>query len=158
MFEPIRFRVFGKPQPGGSKSSFVPTNKKTGQPFRGAAGRIIVNTVDSNPNVKDWKKEVRACAAAAYRGAPRADALTLKICFYVERPKSHYGSGKNSEKLKDSAPLFPATKPDCTKLTRGTEDALIGVIYVDDSQVVNQHIYKRYGNPGAEIEISEATV
>jgi Holliday junction resolvase RusA-like endonuclease len=74
----------------------------------------------------------------------------------VERPKAHYGSGRNADKLKDSAPAFPLGKPDVDKLSRGVMDALTGIIFRDDSCVVTKRASKRYGRPGVAIEVCEA--
>lgn len=156
MNKPITFFVHGKPEPAGSKRSFVPINKKTGQPFRSKeTGRVVVNTVDANPNSGGWKDDVRAAAMPVRPAEPLTCALRIKVCFFVARPKGHYGSGKNADRLKDSAPKFPTTKPDTTKLMRGLEDACTSILWKDDSQIVSQHIYKRYGTPGAHVELSE---
>lgn len=141
----VSFFVFGKPQPAGSKRSFVPMNKKTGQPFRTKTGRVLVNTVDANENASDWKSDVRLEASRNYTLEPLECALRLTLGFIVLRPKGHFGSGKNQHRLKDSAPHFPTSKPDSTKLCRGVEDACTGIIWKDDSQIVTQVITKRYG-------------
>lgn len=45
-------------------------------------------------------------------------------------------------------------KPDLDKLTRSIKDALTGVIYNDDSQIVGLHCFKEYGDePGVDIEL-----
>lgn len=159
----ITFFVEGKPEPGGSKSSFVPTNEN-GDPYRGFAapgkkGRIIVNTVDANPHVKEWKKAVMRAARIHFTRAPHDGPVEWEFRFILTRPKAHYGSGRNAERLRDDAPSFPTGKPDCVKLCRGTEDALIGICYTDDSKVVNQTSSKRYGPiAGVEITIRAVTV
>jgi Holliday junction resolvase RusA-like endonuclease len=48
--------------------------------------------------------------------------------------------------------------PDLTKLMRSTEDALTGILWVDDARITDQHARKRYCEPGqapgAQISIS----
>jgi Holliday junction resolvase RusA-like endonuclease len=39
---------------------------------------------------------------------------------------------------------LPVVMPDATKLLRGLEDALTGVVWHDDAQIVSQHVEKRY--------------
>lgn len=144
MNEPIVFVVYGKQEPAGSKSSFVPTNRKTGQPFRGASGRIIVNTVDANPKAKDWKKLV---AATAMNHRPRElldGPIKFSLCFYRTRPKGHFNSkGELNKKGRES--FYPTTKPDVLKLARAVEDALTGVMWVDDAQIVREVLSKDWG-------------
>lgn len=60
----------------------------------------------------------------------------MQIKFYLSRPVAHFGSGKNSEILKPNAPQAPTKKPDLTKLIRPVEDALKGLFWKDDSQIV----------------------
>ena len=47
---------------------------------------------------------------------------------------------------------------DCENLVKAVNDALNGIAFVDDSQVVHQDITKRFdrANPGVWIEIEEA--
>jgi Holliday junction resolvase RusA-like endonuclease len=80
--------------------------------------------------------------------------LGLAATFTLRRPKGHFGTGRNARKLKPSAACWPVVKPDATKLLRAIEDALTGVVWTDDAQVVEQLATKRYGEPeGAHVEI-----
>jgi Holliday junction resolvase RusA-like endonuclease len=51
------------------------------------------------------------------------------------------------------------TRPDATKLWRPTEDALTGIVWRDDSQIIRQLVRKRYCGPGevpgAEVLVDE---
>lgn len=153
----IAFTVFGKPQTAGSKQSFVPINKKTGQPFRSkTTGRVVVNTVDDNPKSRGWKNDLAAYARGEV--GPGFELLTGPIvfsaCFYLVRPKCHFGTGRNSDILKADAPGQHTQKPDVLKLARAVEDALTGVIWRDDCQIVNEVIGKAWGSPNrVEIQI-----
>jgi Holliday junction resolvase RusA-like endonuclease len=136
----LSFTVLGKPQPGGSKSARV--IYKAGVP----TGQVAVT--DANPKAKSWQQEVRLVAIAATNGLPLlTDAVNVSFTFYRQRPKSHYGTGRNAHVLKGSAPPFPTQKPDALKYARSTEDALTGIVYRDDAQVVDLDVHKRYGVP-----------
>lgn len=137
MSEPnyIRLVVMGAASPAGSKRAFV--NKKTGK----------AQVVDANKNSRPWKSIVAAEGAARYGGALLRGPLEVDIVFYRKRPKGHFGSGRNSDQIKESAPRYPTSKPDVLKLGRGVEDALTGIIWADDSQIVKEHLYKEYGEP-----------
>lgn len=141
----LSFTVYGKPQPAGSKRAFAV--KRDGKP----TGQIAV--ADANPKAKGWQQEVAAVAIEMRVGLdgegyePLAGPIACEMTFYVARPKGHYGTGRNAARLKDSAPPFPIVKPDSLKLARGTEDALTGIVYRDDAQVVRLVVEKRYGLP-----------
>lgn len=141
----LRFTVLGRPQPAGSKRA-LPI-RKGGVP----TGQIAV--IDANPRAKSWQQEVRGEANLALIDTLRPHPalldgpLGLRARFYRARPKSHYRTGGNAHLLRDDAPAYPATRPDTTKLLRGLEDAMTGVVYADDAQIVVQDARKLYGTP-----------
>jgi Holliday junction resolvase RusA-like endonuclease len=71
----------------------------------------------------------------------------LAVVFHLRRPKGHFGTGRNADRVKASSPAWPCVKPDCTKLLRGVEDAMTGIVWRDDAQVVEQMVSKVYGAP-----------
>lgn len=141
----VQFEVHGKPEPAGSKTAF---KRKDGS----------VGVRDANKNSKPWQAVVADAALEAMvddAGALRdmmAGPVGLAVVFFQTRPKGHFGTGRNAGVLKSSAPEFPTKAPDATKLLRGLEDALTGVVWVDDAQVVDQAVSKRYADrPGARV-------
>ena len=132
-----QFFVPGKPQPAGSKKAF---------PYKKSEGGWGASVVDANPNQKSWQARVSSVAMDSYDGALIEGPVLLQLIFLMERPKSHFRTGKYSHLLKDSAPVAPHGKPDVLKLGRAVEDALSGVIYHDDSQVTTEFLMKRYWN------------
>jgi Holliday junction resolvase RusA-like endonuclease len=137
--------VIGLARPAGSKRAFVPTNKKTGQPFRRPNGGVVVSVVDDNPKSKDWKTDIKAQIYREWNGRELLDGpLWLRLVFYLPRPQSHFGSGKNAGTLRATAPTFPATKPDVLKLARGVEDALTNIVWKDDSRIVKEILEKEF--------------
>lgn len=154
----ISLVVLGKPQTAGSKRSFVPINKRTGEPFRDPrTGRVIVNTVDDNPETKAWQQSVASQARLAWSGGLLSGPLEFHATFFGPRPQGHFGTGRNEHVLKASAPPYPITRPDCLKMARAVEDALTEVLWRDDAQGVDLVLRKRFGTPArAEIEIGPA--
>jgi Holliday junction resolvase RusA-like endonuclease len=146
----LEFRVLGHPQPGGSKRAFP--IRRAGQ----LTGHVAVT--DSNPRAKDWAALVIAAAFDAANGRqdlPFTGPLSLAVEFTLKRPAGHYGSGRNHQQLKPSAPRLPSVRPDITKLLRVLEDALTGIAWRDDAQIVTQLALKNYGHPeGAHIKIT----
>lgn len=151
----VRFFVPGQPEPAGSKKSFVPLDKRLanddwprGMPYKDANGRVIVNTVDDNPKSKVWKQAVGLIAKQAFAGRELLDCpVAVGFRFCVARPKGHYGTGRNAGIVKNSAPTYPAVKPDALKLARAAEDAMTGVVWTDDARIVSEWIDKSYQEP-----------
>ena len=139
----ISFRIYGKPEPAGSKRSLPIYNRNTGQPLM-KAGRVIVNTVDANKKAAPWKHEVARIAAQAMTSGPWDSPVRLFLVFVLARPKGHYGTGRNAGVIRQSAPRHPTSKPDVGKLARGIEDALTGVVYRDDALIHTALMRKRY--------------
>ncbi len=87
------------------------------------------------------------------------EPLDVKISFCFIRPNSHFGTGKNAGLLKASAPTYPAKRPDIEKLARSTNDALTGLVWKDDSQIVLLTVAKIYStHSGADITIQRMEV
>lgn len=58
--------------------------------------------------------------------------------------------------MKPLAPIAPIVRPDLLKLARAVEDALSGVLWKDDSQVVVEVLRKRYDEPmGCVVTVKE---
>lgn len=101
--------VAGRPAPQGSK--------------RHVGNGIMV---ESSKAVAPWRTTVAWHAAQAYQGAPLQGAVQVVLRFVMPRPVSTPKS-KTPEAIK---------KPDLDKLVRAIFDALSGVVWRDDSQVV----------------------
>lgn len=91
-----------------------------------------------NPDSIEMQERIRREAVGHW--PPRdavAGPIAVKVTCYFARPKSHYGTGRNAGKLKDSAPPYPISKGrnDLDKLLRLIFDAMSGIVYEDDSQV-----------------------
>jgi len=150
----VCFTVEGSPQTAGSKQSFVPLHPQTKEPYRRPGGGIVVSTVDDNPKSKGWKRTVAKVAKKAFTGPLLEGPLIATFRFYRPRPKNHFAKFGLSKAGAQS--LAPDTRPDVLKLTRAAEDALNGVIYFDDSQIVEEHLFKCWGEPARlEVEIKQ---
>lgn len=128
----FEFIVFGDPQPKGSMRAFVP---------KGWNRPVVTST---NRNLKAWEALVRSRANDARQGAePIAGPVKLEIDFLFQRPKRLL--------TKRTAAVFQphVSAPDLTKLARGLEDALSGVLFLDDKQVCALVATKAYAPPGA---------
>lgn len=153
----VRFQVFGKPQQRGSKSARVRYNT-AGQPVT-KDGRVLTFAKDDNEKSKNWMQEVRAAASKEYNGDLLEGPITLLVTFSFPRPTGHIGSGRNSGSVKPSAPIHHTQAPDLDKLTRSINDALTGVIWRDDKQVISINVHKQWVTTAANawIEVREST-
>jgi Holliday junction resolvase RusA-like endonuclease len=127
----VAFTVFGQPAPAGSKTI-----------GRGRAGNTFIR--DSSKKSYPWKKDVAQAAGIAMQGDGLLEGpLSLELVFHVPRPKGHFGV----RGLRPSAPAYPTVKPDVLKLARAVEDAMSGVVFRDDAQIVTEFLRKTYGEP-----------
>lgn len=112
----------GKPQHQGSKRLVH-------------RGRIMI---DDNPNLLSWRGDAIAIMQAAYDGEPLLGPVECWAEFCFARPRSHYGTGRNANVLKPSAPIFHTSKPDSDKLHRALGDALTQAGVVIDDRVISE--------------------
>ena len=142
----ITFTVFGIPQTAGSKRAF---------PFKRGDGSLGVRVSDDNPKGQTWKNAVAYSAREVHSEELLSGPLTVTMRFYRPRPQGHFGkNGLNKTGLSCPSPI---SRPDVLKLARCAEDALTGVLWRDDAQIVEEHLYKLWGEPARmEIEV-EAT-
>jgi crossover junction endodeoxyribonuclease RusA len=142
----VTFRVDGVPAPKGSTKAM--RHRTT--------GRVIVT--ETNPHTRPWAALVRDAAwAVRLTGReldpsitfPRGTAVHLGVTFLLPRPVSLPKKVRAHTK-----------KPDLDKLVRAVKDALTGVLWSDDSQVVTMTVAKRYAGPderpGAKVAVGEA--
>lgn len=125
----LRFTVLGKPQPQGSMKAFMVAGKP--------------RLTSDNARMKPYRQEVgqTALAARAEAGcntvwAGRHVPVLANYGFYFAKPKSA-----------NKARIAPAVKPDIDKLIRSTTDAMTGILYADDGQIVSIVATKNYGLP-----------
>lgn len=110
--------ALGTPIPQGSKAAKV-------------VGKRAVMW-EANPKHKAWRETVRLAAWKAAQGMEFTGPVRVTMYFYMPRPKT-------------VKRLWPAVKPDGSKLQRSVEDSLVdaGVI-ADDALIVQWSGIKRY--------------
>lgn len=134
----ITFTVTGHPEPQGSMRAFM---------RKGARYPVVTS---DNPSLKQWRHLVAYTAQQHATKGPLAGGVYVMLTFSLQRPKSLPKSVR--EHLK---------KPDIDKLARAVLDALTGILFVDDSEVVRLTVTKQYAAPqqapGVLISIARAT-
>lgn len=138
----VAFRVLGKPAPAGSKRGFV------------VGGRVVLT--DASKATKPWQALVQAVAIECMGDRPPLEGpLRADLTFIERRPKSHF-TAKGELTAEGRRKRFPVKAPDRLKLARAVEDALSGVVYRDDSQLVAGETRKEYGEwDGVLIHVQE---
>lgn len=134
----MSFEVMGTPIPQGSKRAWL----------NSASGKVMM-TEASGAKHSTWRMEVTGQARQAMSnlgrfGDPFREPISCSLTFQFHRPLSHYGTGRNAELVKATAPPYPVKPPDLDKLTRAIWDSLTSVVWVDDAQVVAATIRKQW--------------
>lgn len=142
----LSFFAPGVPAPGGSKKAFVSAS----------TGKMVV--LDDCQRNKPWRQVVAGAAWEAMivvgLRCPLTDPLVVSFEFVFPRPSTHFSRGRHSSRVKLSAPSYPTTRPDLSKTIRSSEDALTGVVWKDDAQIVRQWASKDYGPvPGVRVTV-----
>ena len=102
---------------------------------------------------KDYEKLVQYSFKNQCKGQALQGALKIRIDFYMYIPKN---TSKKRRKLKNDKEILPTKRPDFDNLTKSITDALNGLAFEDDNQIVEAHIYKYYSDePRAVVKIEK---
>ena len=127
----IRFSVVGVPVTQGSARATI--LKTTGR-------AVLIQ--ENHKGLRAWRGAIRRAAETVAEGqkAPAQTPVWVTASFRLPRPAS-------------VKRIRPSVKPDLDKLARASLDALSGVLFEDDGQVVSLHVQKEYAGtaqaPGA---------
>lgn len=139
----IEFTIPGPPVPQGRpRAGKIQNGRKKGQtvlydPKESKDYKVYVSLIAQHYAPKKLIEEPLSVQMKIYRGIPKSMA---------KKDKAAALAGLNR----------PITKPDNSNYAKGIEDALNGVIYKDDSQIVDLSVSKYYSdNPRVEISIKE---
>lgn len=114
-----------------------------GRPQAWQRAGINGKTFFTKPATRLWQKTVAIEARKAIgRTPPNDGAVFLEVHFYQEIPKSWPAAKKA---LAKNGQIWPTGKPDLSNLLKSIEDACNGILFNDDSQVVNFVALKAYG-------------
>jgi Holliday junction resolvase RusA-like endonuclease len=149
--------VYGDAKTKGSVSAHLVTRGDGSIVTRPNGRPMVIKHDDTGAKGKQWLGTVAQAVAVAMSEqgmsmVPAKVPVVLEMVFFRPRNVSHYGTGRNAELLKDSAPALPAVKPDIDKLARAILDALKGIAWHDDGQVTGAPAWKEFGTP-ARVEL-----
>jgi len=134
----IQFSVQTKPVPQARPRFFV--RHKGPQQFVGAYDPKQCRTFKE---VIAWHARLKMRETGIREVTKDPIAISLHFCM---------GGGMGRNRKPDSCG-FHVKRPDIDNLAKAVKDALKGIMYADDSQIVEAHLYKQYGGPEVRIEI-----
>lgn len=129
----IQFSIPGNPTAWGRTHNRIITSAKTGKQF-----------VSNYTPAKTRSEEgvVRHLAALEMGMSPPFDGpVQIALAFMMPIPAS-FSKAARDDALNDRR--FPTTKPDFDNLTKLVTDAMNGIVYHDDRQIVTAYITKRF--------------
>jgi len=126
-------------------SFFVPGNPKTLKRHRDVKTKSGIR-LRYDPSKGD-KMDFLAKAMLHRPAEPTRAALCMELICVFPRPKNHYRTGRHSGTLKDSAPFWHISTPDADNILKFVGDALNGIFWHDDRQVMPMGVWKVYGSP-----------
>ena len=134
----LQFIVHGDPAAQGSK--------------RHVGGGVMV---ESSKRLKPWREDVKQAILNLELTEPLRGPVAVELNFSIRRPKNHYGTGRNANTLKASAPAYSESIPDLDKLARAVLDAMEQAgLFRSDGQVAVLTAQKRYGDkPGLRANV-----
>lgn len=103
-----------------------------------------VQTYDP-PKSRQYKALVTQKLQQVYAGKPISCPIKITVKAYFGVPES-YSKRRTHECL--SGVEKPDKKPDADNIVKGVMDALNGIAYEDDKQVISMHVYKTYAETG----------
>ena len=134
----ITFTIYGEPQPKGRPK------------FTVRGGYAMAYTPKKTKENEDYIR----CAARPYKPIkPFTGPVALTAIFYRSIPKSF---SKKKTEMAINGILRPTTTPDLDNYLKQVEDALSGIFYENDKQIVDSNESKYYSDrPRIEITIEE---
>jgi len=138
--EIIAFTVLGEPTPEGSTRAY----------YIKALDRTVT-THQNKKGLQAWRSRVATEAQRALEGrdwkCDSGSAYSVEVDFVLSRPPS----------VPEHRRKRPTVKPDIDKLVRAVNDALTGILFTDDCQVISMTMSKDYSDErraGAYIVVS----
>lgn len=104
---------------------------------------------------RNYKKLVSMYARRSKPPDVLMGPLTVQIDIFKTPPKAISNVKKNQTALQNET-LRPTTKPDVDNYAKGVKDACNGIVWKDDSQVVELFVRKFYSlNPRVVVKVRE---
>lgn len=136
----VKFTILGDPQgKGRHRTSIVAGHTKSYTPDKTVIYENLIKM-----------EYLRQCSGRKFDSQT---ALDMRVVAYYPIPKS---TSKKKREAMLAHKIRPIKKPDSSNVLKAVEDALNGVAYHDDTQIVDSQIRRFYGeNPRVVVTIQE---
>jgi Holliday junction resolvase RusA-like endonuclease len=134
----VTFKIPGKPE-GKSRPRFA------------RRGKFVTTYTDNK--TRTYESKIKDIAMVAM-GASMPLTTPLEAFIYISYPvPASYSKARKADCLANIE--RPTKKPDIDNVVKAVCDSINGVVYVDDTQIVDLHATKVYGEPYVEVLIKE---
>lgn len=112
-------------------------------------GGSVRSYMPSSHPIAAFKASVRLAASQAYSGPPMDGPLMVSLTFVFPRPKGMVW------KRREMPRAYKVVRPDADNLAKSVLDSLNGLLWFDDSQVVDLRVrkYVAAGDEAAHVEM-----
>lgn len=125
-----------------------------------AKGRAKVTTIGGHARMYtptktlNYESKVALFASQAMKGLPLlAGPVSLDLVLHMPIPAS-WSTKKRNDAM--AGGIIPTVKPDCSNVLKAVEDALNGIVYLDDKQISDIKIRRRYSDlPKVVVHVGE---
>ena len=138
----IRIVVPGNPVGKGRPRAFQ---------TRGARRTIKMHTPEKT---RAYEQAIALAGKLAMQGRePLGGPVAMRLDIFMPIPAS-WSKAKREAALLSS--VMPISKPDASNVLKAVEDAMNGIAYIDDSQIIDVWVRKRYSHePRIELAVSQ---
>ena len=134
----VTFKIPGKPE-------------GKGRPRFARRGKFVTTYTDNK--TRTYESKIKDIAMGAM-GASMPLTTPLEAFIYISYPvPASYSKTRKADCLANTE--RPNKKPDIDNVVKAVCDSINGVVYVDDTQIVDLHATKVYGEPYVEVLIKE---
>lgn len=122
-----------------------------GRPRFSRRGKYV-STYDP-PKSRGYKEYIKQIARQELHIEPLTGSIRINVKVYIGIQKA---GSKLTRRKKQDGIIRPTVKPDTDNYYKAVSDALTGILWEDDNQIVEIHVGKWYSDqPRVEIEVEE---
>ncbi|WP_129596074.1 RusA family crossover junction endodeoxyribonuclease [Anaerophilus nitritogenes] len=127
--------------------------KIPGEPIAKGRPRVTKYGTHTPEKTKNYETLVKEMFAITYGQPLLENPLEINLKLYFSIPKS---ASKIKKNLMENGNIRPIKRPDLDNCMKSITDALNGIAYKDDSQIIKATVEKYYSEvPRAEVVIKE---
>ena len=138
--------------------TFMVTFKVDGVPVPKARARHVLHGTRlrtyTPEKTRTYETLIKDAARQAMGGSEPLET-PVSLYLYIRVPIPASATKKRLQAIADGSEK-PIKKPDASNILKSVEDGMNGVVYKDDSQIINIHVTKVYASePGVDICVKE---